>query len=84
MVVANHLKHGVMTVRRAGKGAGPGGHGAHAGSDGTQQAGSHMSMLMSSGKVTPPLIAMTLLSFIALAPGGTIAFLVQRTPAHIN
>ena len=87
-LVANHLKHGMMTVRPAGAVAGSAEYGAYAGMNGMQQpAGSHVSMAtgssmaMDSGEATPMLIPMTLLSFIALAAGGAIAFLVS---AHAN
>jgi hypothetical protein len=77
-LVANHLKHGMMTVRPAGEVAGAGGHVAHAATDRMQDAGGPpMSMAMDSSKPTrPPIPVMTLLSFIALAAGWTIAFLV--------
>jgi hypothetical protein len=76
-LVANHLKHGMMTVRPAGEVAGAGGHVAHAATDRMQDAGPPMSMAMGSSKPTrPPIPAMTLVSFIALAAGWTIAFLV--------
>jgi hypothetical protein len=88
-LVANHLKHGMMTVRPAGEAAGAGGHAGHegmAGMDkmsgmekmgGMQQAGSHASMEMGGKATRPPVPVMTLLSFIALAAGGAIAFLAR-------
>jgi Domain of unknown function (DUF4396) len=84
-LVANHLKHGMMTVRQAGEVAGAGGHVAPATMDRMQHAGPHMSMAMGSSEPTrPPIPVMTLLSFMALAAGWTIAFLVQSMSAHIN
>jgi hypothetical protein len=86
-LVANHLKHGMMTVRPAGAAAGSGGHAGHEGiagmggmdkMDGMQRAGSHASMEMGGGKATQPSVpVMTLLSFIALAAGGAVAFLTR-------
>jgi Domain of unknown function (DUF4396) len=83
-LVANHLKHGMMTVRPAGEAAGSGGHAGHEGMagmakmDGMQGAGSHAAMEMGDGKATrPPVPVMTLLSFIALAAGGAAAFLAR-------
>ena len=69
-LVANHLKHGMMTVRPAGAHD----HGAMAMAGGPQMGGApqdgHMSM--GGGKPWPPVPVMTLLSFIALAAGVTI------------
>jgi hypothetical protein len=62
-LVAHHLKHGMMTVRRADAVAG-----AHAQMDGAMAA--MPAMEMGSGKATrPPLPVMTVLSFLALAAG---------------
>ena len=76
-LVANHLKHGMMTVRRATAGA-PG-HAAEAGMSGMAPAGpamSHMSMPMEEGHtLRPPIAVMALLSFLALAAGLAIALL---------
>jgi hypothetical protein len=83
-LVANHLKHGMMTVRPAGAAGGAADHSGHEGMagmakmDGMEQAGSHAAMEMGGGKATrPPVPVMTLLSFIALAIGGAAAFLAR-------
>ena len=66
-LVAYHLKHGMMTVRPAAAAA----HGAHG--DHTAPA-----MVMGSGATPwPPVPVMTLLSFLALAAGVAIAFLLR-------
>jgi hypothetical protein len=73
-LVANHLKHGMMTVRPAVAAAAVGAHahGAHAGMEG-MSAAAHMTM---GGKAPqPPLPVMTLLSFLALAAGVAIGLL---------
>src|SRR5262245_11697269 len=68
-LVAYHLKHGMMTVRPAAAAAG-----AHAGMD----AAPHAAMSMGSGEPPwPPIPVMTLLSFLALAAGVAIAFLLR-------
>jgi hypothetical protein len=70
-LVAHHLKHGMMTVRPAGAAAG-----AHAGMD----EAPHAAMSMGSGDPPWPSIpVMTLLSFLALAAGVAIAFLLRAT-----
>src|SRR5262249_24353261 len=70
-LVAHHLKHGMMTGRPAGAAAG-----AHAGMD----AAPHAAMSMGSGEAPwPPILVMTLLSFLALAAGVAIAFLLRAT-----
>jgi hypothetical protein len=78
-LVANHLKHGMMTVRPATAGAGAPGHAAEAGMSGMAPAGpsmSHMSMPMERGHAPrPPVAVMALLSFLALAAGLAIAVL---------
>jgi Domain of unknown function (DUF4396) len=72
-LVAHHLKHGMMTVRPAGAAAG-----AHAGMDAAAHAAPAMSM--GSGEAPwPPIPVMTLLSFLALAAGVAIAFLLRAT-----
>jgi hypothetical protein len=73
-LVANHLKHGMMTVRPAAAAAvGAHAHGAHAGTEGMSPA-AHMTM---GGKAPqPPLPVMTLLSFLALAVGVAIGLLL--------
>jgi hypothetical protein len=78
-LVAYHLKHGMMTVRPAGAAAG-----AHAGMDAAGHAGmdaaAHASMSMGGGDPPwPPIPVMTLLSFLALAAGVAIAFLLRAT-----
>jgi len=67
-LVANKLKHGMMTVRRAHAGA-P--HGApEATMSGMSHEGDHMSMVMEERPpLRPSLAVMTLLSFVALAAG---------------
>jgi succinate dehydrogenase hydrophobic anchor subunit len=82
-LVANHLKHGMMTVRPTTKLAGMADHGAHPGMGsmmggmaGMAPAGAGMSM--GSGQPTgPPIPVMTLLSFLALAGGVALGFLVR-------
>jgi hypothetical protein len=87
-LVANHLKHGMMTVRPSTQAAGAAARGVHAGmagmaddADGTghmAQAASTMSM--GAGQPTrPPLPLMTLASFLVLAGGVALAFLVRRS-----
>jgi hypothetical protein len=70
-LVANHLKHGMMTVRPATAG--------EASMSGMAAAGpsmSHMSMPMETGHaLRPPIAVMALLSFLALAAGLAIAVL---------
>jgi len=70
-LVANHLKHGMMTVRPATAG--------EASMSGMAAAGpsmSHMSMPMETGHaLRPPIAVMVLLSFLALAAGLAIAVL---------
>ena len=70
-LVAYHLKHGMMTVRPAAAAAG-----AHAGMDAAPDA----AMSMGTGQPPwPPIPVMTLLSFLALALGVAIAFVVRAT-----
>ncbi len=72
-LVAHHLKHGMMTVRPAAAAAD-----AHAGMDAAAHAAPAMSM--GSGEAPWPSIpVMTLLSFLALAAGVAIAFLLRAT-----
>ena len=69
-LVAYHLKHGMMTVRPAAAA-----HGAH-GADAAPPAAP--AMVMGSGAAPwPPVPVMTLLSFLALAAGVAIAFLLR-------
>jgi hypothetical protein len=78
-LVANHLKHGMMTVRSATAAAGVPEHAAEAAMSGMAPAGppmSHMSMAMEAGHaLRPPIAVMALLSFLALAAGLAIALL---------
>jgi hypothetical protein len=70
-LVAYHLKHGMMTVRPATAGA----HRTHVG----MEAAPHVApAMMGSGPTPrPPVPLMVLLSFIALAAGVTVAFLLR-------
>jgi hypothetical protein len=81
-LVANHLKHGMMTVRPVSAGAGPHDHAAEAVMSGMSHErphmseGSLMSMPMDSGEAPrPPVPVMALLSLLALAAGAAFAFL---------
>jgi hypothetical protein len=75
-LVANHLKHGMMTVRPSSAIAGANYHSGHAAMDGGPQTG-HL-MTMSSAKAPwPPVSVMTLLSFLALGLGLAIAMLFR-------
>lgn len=71
-LVANHLKHGMMTVRLASA------HSAHAVAAGRLDAAPEM--LMDAREAPrPPVRVMALLSFAALAVGVAIGFLLWRT-----
>ena len=78
-LVANHLKHGMMTVRPATAAAGAHEHGDEAAMSGmapAEPAMSHMSMPMAASHAPrPPIAVMALLSFVALAAGYLIAAL---------
>jgi hypothetical protein len=84
-LVANHLKHGMMTVRPASADASAHDHAAEAVMSGMSHEGPHMSqqspmphmsMPMHSGQAPwPPVPVMALLSFLALAAGAAIALL---------
>jgi hypothetical protein len=76
-LVANHLKHGMMTIRPAGAAAGAHDHGASAGEGFAPPATRRMSM---DGEEAPwpPVSVMALLSFLALAAGVAIGFLLRR------
>jgi hypothetical protein len=76
-LVANHLKHGMMTVRPATAAAGMPDHGAHdANTRATMSGATHAGMSMGSGQPPRPSIpVMALLSFLALAAGVAIGFL---------
>jgi hypothetical protein len=82
-LVANHLKHGMMTVRPASADAGAHDRAVQAGMSGMSHAGpdmSHMSMSMDAGKAPwPPVPVMALLSFVALAAGVAIGFPFRPT-----
>jgi hypothetical protein len=74
-LVANHLKHGMMTVRPAGVRAGgvSYGHSSQSAMSDRPHGGNQMSM--GPGQPPrPPISVMTLLSFLALAAGVAIAF----------
>jgi hypothetical protein len=76
-LVANHLKHGMMTVRPASADGGVPAHAAHAEMSGMSDAGPHMSMSMGAGKAPwPPVPVMAVVSFLALALGAAIALLL--------
>jgi hypothetical protein len=70
-LVAYHLKHGMMTVRPAGAAAAA--HGAHAGMDASP------GMVMGGKAPWPPVPVMAVLSFLALAAGVAIAFVLRAT-----
>lgn len=75
-LVANHLKHGMMTVRPAvamAHGPNPG-HGEQIGTDYSAEAKPAMSMA-TAATPQPSILVMTVLSFLALAAGLAIAFL---------
>ncbi len=76
-LVANHLKHGMMTVRPAVTAAGMPDRTAGSAMSGmapAEPAVSHMSMSMAaSHPPRPPIAVMALLSFVALAAGFAIA-----------
>ena len=83
-LVANHLKHGMMTVRPASAVAGasahgvpgPGAYDAQSGMGGAPNGKPSMSMI-ESGAPRPPVPVMALLSFLALAAGVMIAFMFR-------
>jgi hypothetical protein len=85
-LVANHLKHGMMTVRPAAHVAGMAGHGGQTGIGGDMKGmpdgkggTSHAGMSMTTGQPTrPPIPIMALLSFAALASGVALGFLARR------
>ena len=72
-LVAHHLKHGMMTVRPADAVIAAHEHGAHAGMDDAPRAGMSMD---SAAAPRPPVPVMALLSFLALAAGVVLGFLV--------
>jgi hypothetical protein len=67
-LVANHLKHGMMTIRPVSADAGTHGHTAQAAMSGMAHAGPGQAL-------SAPLPVMALLSFLALAAGGAIGLL---------
>ena len=73
-LMANHLKHGMMTIRPAGATADAHDHGGSAGEGGAPPATRRMSM-DGGGSPWPPVSVMALLSFLALAAGVVIGFL---------
>jgi hypothetical protein len=75
-LVANHLKHGMMTIRPAGAAAGAHDHGTSAGEDDAPPATRRMSM-DGGGSPWPAVSVMTLLSFLALAAGVAIGFVLR-------
>jgi hypothetical protein len=75
-LVASHLKHGMMTIRSAGAAAGAHDHGASAGEGGAPPATRRMSM-DGGGSPWPPVSVMALLSFLALAAGVAIGFVLR-------
>jgi Domain of unknown function (DUF4396) len=85
-LVANHLKHGMMTVRPTAQATGVAGHDGHAGMAGMTDDRDNMggttraasTMTMGAGQTTrPPVPVMTLLSFVVLAGGVALAFQVR-------
>jgi hypothetical protein len=80
-LVANHLKHGMMTVRPAVAGAmahsSDSGHAEPAAMDRPANAAAPMSMATRAAP-RPSVPVMTVLSFLALAAGLAIAFLLRR------
>jgi uncharacterized protein DUF4396 len=75
-LVANHLKHGMMTIRPSSVIAGTHNHSGHATMDGAPQTG-HLMAMGSAEAPRPPVSVMTLLSFLALGLGLSIAFLFR-------
>jgi Domain of unknown function (DUF4396) len=75
-LVANHLKHGMMTVRPASADAGTHDHTGQAAMSGMAHAGPTSHMSMDAGQMpSPPVPVMALLSFLALAAGVAIGLL---------
>jgi hypothetical protein len=76
-LVANHLKHGMMTIRPAQAEAAMGQHGGHAGMNHARQGSPHdaMASQMTQGRAAPvPCVAvMAVVSFVALAVGLLVA-----------
>jgi len=75
-LVANHLKHGMMTVRSASADAGTHEYTGQAAMSGMAHAGPMSHMSMDAGQApSPPVPVMALLSFLALAAGVAIGLL---------
>jgi hypothetical protein len=76
-LVANHLKHGMMTIRPAQAEAVMGETGGHSGMNHAVQGSPHAAMAsqMTEGRAAPvpPVAVMTLVSFVALAAGLLVA-----------
>jgi Domain of unknown function (DUF4396) len=81
-LVANHLKHGMMTVRPARADAWAHGYAAQTDMSGAPHADhdmSRMSMSMDADRPpSPPIPVMTVLSFLVLAAGAAIAFFIRN------
>jgi hypothetical protein len=77
-LVANHLKHGMMTVRPSSAIGGAQKHGGYAAMDGTPKA-AHFMTMGSTAAPRPPVPVMTLLSILALGLGVSIALLFRPT-----
>jgi hypothetical protein len=76
-LVANHLKHGMMTIRPANTAAKEMSQDAMAGMD---MSGTKTEMSMGAGRPTrPPVPVMSLLSFLALIAGVAISFLLRHS-----
>jgi hypothetical protein len=83
-LVANHLKHGMMTMRPApAQAAASHAHAAHDHAmhdhGGHAEMASAPHMAMGGAKTWPPLAVMTLLSFVALAAGVATGMLLPRS-----
>jgi Domain of unknown function (DUF4396) len=74
-LVANHVKHGMMTVRPASPGTGAHDHAPVAAMSGIFHEGPQMPLATGAGLApSPPVSVMTLLSFLVLAAGAVIAY----------
>jgi hypothetical protein len=75
-LVANHLKHGMMTVRPSSADAGTHDHTGQAAMTGMAHAGPMSHISTDAGQLpSPPVPVMALLSFLALAGGVAISLL---------
>jgi hypothetical protein len=72
-LVANHLKHGMMTIRPKAEAARAAMAG-HGGMKGMSAEGGMAGMAMEGTQPSPPVPAMAVLSFVALAAGLALAF----------